>query len=137
MKLMFVILISLLHSNISATELERLDSIGSVALEKVDKQTFVYMTKDCSICHKQLKVLKKCLPKDKISVLIDGANEQELRKYVFRKKFKVKTYFLFPGLKQKFKIGNESPQILFYNKEIKKKLVGLHTCNQVKKYQSL
>lgn len=132
-KMTFLIFFFLGISTALSRELVRLDEFESLDLSREKTRAFLYITKDCSICAKQISILKECELSSEVKVLIDGDSEEKLRFSVKRKKIPYKAYLLTKEFKEELKLENKSPQfILVKNDKTRAKLIGLKECDEVK-----
>jgi len=117
---------------INAQSLLRLDAFMIEDFPNNPQSVHLYISKNCSICHKQLAILKECsLGKGEVIVYMEGRTE-DLRFYIKRNKIPFKSFSLTAEIKKILRFSNISPSLSFKQDEGYKNLQGLQSCSHVK-----
>lgn len=127
----FYLTLALISVPLMAHELARLDSFGIEEINTPDLLVNLYVTENCSVCQKQVDVIKECVTTERVAAFMEGINEEKLRTYVKRKKIPFKTYLLNETTKNDLGFGIVSPSVTIRAKGRLKNYVGLQTCNQI------
>ncbi len=114
-----------------ANELARLDSFGIEEINSPDLLVNLYITENCSVCQKQVAIIKDCVAIEKVAAFMEGPSEEKLRRYVKRKKLPFKTFHLTQNAKKDLGFGAASPSITLRGKGKTNNYVGLQTCDQI------
>jgi len=127
----FYLTLALISVPLMAHDLARLDSFSIEEINTPDLLVNLYVTENCSVCQKQVDVIKDCVATERVAAFMEGINEEKLRTYVKRKKIPFKTYLLNETTKKDLGFGIVSPSITIRAKGRLKNYVGLQTCNQI------
>ncbi len=113
-------------------ELVRLDKIKVEDFDEIKHSIILFITEACSVCDRQVSVLKECSEKKDVVVFLEGHHEEKLRRTVARKKLPFKTYLLSESFKKKLGFTHVSPALRLKTSKGHVVLPGLQTCETIK-----
>lgn len=127
-----ILLTSLAITPLYGEEIVRLDKIKIEEFDTNKPTISLYITETCSVCDRQISILKQCLGEEEIVAFLEGQHEEKLRRTVARKKIPFKTYLLNPSLKKQLGFPNVSPALRLRTSKGFVVLSGLQACDSIK-----
>jgi hypothetical protein len=121
----------LLVFSLEASPLIRLDKVKveEVALKEIS--TAVLISENCSVCEKQIVILKNCQSLGKIAFFIEG-QEDRMRRLVRKKKIDSPTYLMNQDVREVFQFAESTPSIRIKSRKKLQKKEGLTDCETLK-----
>jgi hypothetical protein len=128
---LFLFLLLCSCSQTPTKDLVRLDQYGVEPAPEEQIRVNVFLTEACSICDRQVQVLKECIVAENVAAFLEGKNEDHLRKVLRRKKLPFATYFLTDSVKKTYGFSGRSPALAIRTRNGHVFREGLQECEEI------
>ena len=127
-----ILILILLSHPLYAEPLIRLDTVKTEDTNLQDFKIALHITENCSICDRQIAILKDCVLPVKTGVFMEGDNEEIMRKIVRKKKIGMSVFNLTAEIKKYYAFNIKTPTIAIQTKMGLKTHEGLMECQAIK-----
>jgi len=120
----------------SAAKIQRLDTLSLEELDEKSSSFIFFISQHCSICEKQMEILKKCdFHKKEIKIFLLGTSEEKLRKYAKRLKTPFSIFWSNSEVEKKFNFNKKTPSSFYMsNGQVITLAEGLINCENISAY---